>query len=80
LAVKQLCDEIVLVKDEDAYAFARRVAVKEGLLVGITSGAAAWAACEVAKREEMRGKTVVCLFYDTGERYLSVRGLFETTT
>jgi cysteine synthase len=76
--VRKLCDEIVLVKDEDAYEWTRRIAVKEGLLVGITSGAAAWAACHVAMRPEMAGKTVVCLFYDTGERYLSVKGLWGT--
>jgi len=76
-AVRHLCDEIALVTDDDAYAWARRVALKEGLLVGITSGAAAKVACDIAARPEMAGKTVVCLFYDTGERYLSVKRLFE---
>jgi cysteine synthase A len=76
--VAHLCDEIVLVKDADAYEWARRIALREGLLVGITSGAAGKVACAVALRPEMAGKTIVCLFYDTGERYLSTRGLFDT--
>lgn len=63
-----LCDEIVLVADDDAYDWTRRIAVREGLLTGITSGAAAKVACELALRPEMSGKTIVCLFYDTGER------------
>ena len=71
------CDEIILVSDEDAYAWTRQIARQEGLLVGPTSGAAAKAAHDVASRIEMKGKTVVCLFYDTGERYLSILGLFS---
>ena len=71
------CDEIVLVQDEDAYEWTRRIARREGLLVGITSGAAAKVACDVARRPEFKGKTVVCFFYDTGERYLSIPGLFD---
>jgi cysteine synthase len=72
-----LCDEIVLVGDADAYEWTRRIAVREGLLVGITSGAAAKVACDVAMRPEMADKTIVCMFYDTGERYLSTPGLFK---
>jgi len=70
-------DEILLVDDDVAFAWTARIARTEGLLVGITSGAAAWAACTVARRPEFRGKTVVTLFYDTGERYLSTPGLFR---
>ncbi|MCK4625752.1 MAG: cysteine synthase family protein [Phycisphaerae bacterium] len=70
------CDEIMLVRDEDAYEWTRRIARTEGLFVGITSGAAAKVACDLAKCPEMSGKTVICIFYDTGERYLSTEGLF----
>jgi cysteine synthase len=69
-------DEIVLVRDEDAFEWTRRVASVEGLLVGLTSGAATKVACDVAARPSLRGGTVVCLFADTGQRYLSVKGLF----
>jgi cysteine synthase A len=72
-----LCDEIVLVRDTDAYAWARLIALREGLLAGITSGAAAKVACDLARRPQMAGKTIVCIFYDTGERYLSTPGLFQ---
>jgi len=64
-------DEIVTVTDEDALAAGRMVAATEGVLVGISSGAAVWAAMELAKREENKGKTIVTLLPDTGERYLS---------
>jgi len=73
---KDRLDDIVLVKDEDAFEWTRRIALKEGLLVGITSGAAAKVACDVARRREFKGGTIVCLFCDTGERYLSTKGLF----
>ena len=64
-------DEIIPVKNEDAFAAAREIGREEGLLVGISSGAAAWAATELAKRIENAGKTIVVLLPDTGERYLS---------
>lgn len=64
-------DEIVTVKNEDAFAAARDVAAVEGLLVGISSGAALWAATELAKRPENTSKNIVVVLPDTGERYLS---------
>ena len=70
-------DDLVLITDEDAFEWTRRIALAEGLLVGLTSGAAAKVACDVARRPEFKGGTIVCLFYDTGERYLSVKGLFS---
>ena len=66
-----LVDEIIPVTEEDAYAAARQLAATEGLLAGITSGAALHAAAELARREENRGKVIVALLPDTGERYLS---------
>lgn len=64
-------DEIVAVSNEDAFKTGRLVGVKEGILVGISSGAALWAAIEVAKRPENKGKNIVVLLPDTGDRYLS---------
>jgi len=64
-------DEIVPVANEDAFATGKLIGHKEGVLVGISSGAAVWAAIELAKRPENKGKTIVVLLPDTGDRYLS---------
>ena len=64
-------DEIIPVADEDAFATGRLVGKNEGVLVGISSGAAVWAALQLAQRPEMAGKTIVVLLPDTGDRYLS---------
>ncbi len=74
---KEVIDEILRVKNEEAFAAARKLAGTEGLLVGISSGAALHAATEVAKRPENSGKSIVVLLPDTGERYLSTV-LFQT--
>ena len=66
-----VCDEIIAVSNEDAFAVGREIGRSEGVLVGISSGAAAWAAVELAGRPENRGKTIVALLPDTGDRYLS---------
>lgn len=68
---REIIDEIFEVKNEDAFATVRSLAQNEGLLVGISSGAAAYAATQIAKRPENKGKTIVVLLPDTGERYLS---------
>lgn len=68
---RDLVDEIITVWEEDAYAAGRELARREGILAGITSGAALWAAAQVAARPENRGKTIVALLPDSGERYLS---------
>ena len=67
----EIYDEIITVENEDAFATGRLIGKKEGILVGISSGAAVWAAVELAKRPENNGKTIVVLLPDTGERYLS---------
>ena len=74
---REIIDEIFLVSEQEAFETCRQVARTEGILVGISSGAAAFAAREIAKREENIGKVIVCVLADTGQRYLSVEGLFE---
>ena len=64
-------DEIIAVENEDAFAAGKLIGKKEGVLVGISSGAAVWAAIQLAKRPENKGKTIVALLPDTGDRYLS---------
>ena len=67
----KIYDEIITVENEDAFATGRKIAREEGALVGISSGAATWAGIQLAKRPENKGKTIVVLLPDTGERYLS---------
>ena len=73
-------DEILLVEDADAFEWARRATRKEGVIVGATSGATLWGAAQLAARPEFAGKTVICFYYDSGERYLSVPDLFLADT
>ena len=78
---KDLIDEIIKVSNEDAGTMTRRLAREEGILAGISSGAAVWAALEVARRPENKGKLIVVILPDTGERYLSTwlfQGLYQT--
>jgi len=70
-------DEVIAVQNEDAFTFGREVCRREGILVGISSGAAVWAAIQIAKRPENAGKNIVVLLPDTGDRYLSTP-LFES--
>jgi cysteine synthase A len=70
-------DEVVTISGDDAMKSARELARTEGILVGISSGAAACAAAQLVLREEFAGKNIVCILPDTGERYLSVAGLFD---
>lgn len=67
----EIYDEVIVVTNEDAFATGREIGKNEGVLVGISSGAAAWAAIELAKRPENHGKNIVVILPDTGERYLS---------
>jgi cysteine synthase A len=67
----KIYDEIIAVANEAAFEAGREIGKKEGVLVGISSGAALWAAKELAKRPENKGKTIVALLPDTGDRYLS---------
>lgn len=69
-------DELVRVSDEDAFAMTKMLCIKEGVMAGVTSGAALWVAGELARRPEYEGKTICCIICDSGERYLSVDGLF----
>jgi cysteine synthase A len=68
---REILDEIISVDDEDALDVARRLSRREGVLAGISAGAAVWAALEVAKRPESRGARIVTVLPDSGERYVS---------
>jgi cysteine synthase A len=74
---REIIDEIYLVSEDEAFETCRDLARTEGILVGISSGAATFAAQQIAKRAENAGKVIVCVLADTGQRYLSVEGLFE---
>jgi len=74
---KEIIDEIVLSSEDEAFEMCREIAKQEGLLVGISSGAAVHGAIRVARRPENAGKITVCILADTGQRYLSVKGLFD---
>jgi cysteine synthase A len=76
---RDLMDDIVTVAVEDSFATCRRIAAEEGLMVGITSGASAFVALDLGRRPENAGKTIVIVFADTGQAYMSVEGLFDTT-
>lgn len=73
----EVYDEIITVANEDAFAAGREIGKTEGVLVGISSGAALWAALQLAKRPENKGKTIVALLPDTGDRYLSIPGYLD---
>ena len=73
---REIYDKVITVTTENAYETARLIGKKEGFLVGISSGAAAWAALDLAKRPEYKGKNIVVLLPDTGDRYLST-GIFD---
>jgi cysteine synthase A len=68
-----IIDDVVQVQDEDAFDTSRRLAKLEGLMCGISCGAAAWAALELGRRQENRGKLIVAILPDLGERYLSTK-------
>ncbi len=74
---KEILDQILLVNEDQAFKATRQLAKREGILVGISSGAAFHAASEVANQTENDGKVIVVVFADTGQRYLSVKGLFD---
>ena len=73
---REIIDEIVPVTEADAYEMARMLGKTDGVLIGISGGAALWTALQLAKKEENAGKTIVVMLPDSGERYLSA-GLFE---
>ncbi len=75
---RDVIDEIFLVKQDDAFAMCKEIASKEGVLVGISSGATCKAAKEITKRSENKDKTIVVILADSGQRYLSVKGLFDS--
>jgi len=74
---REIIDEILLIKEEDAFEMCRQLAAREGMLVGISSGAVAHIMAELAARTENKGKNIVGIFADSGQRYLSVEGLFH---
>ena len=74
---REIIDEILLIKEDEAFEMCRQLASKEGMLVGISSGAVAHIMAELAKRPENKGKNIVGIFADSGQRYLSVEGLFN---
>jgi cysteine synthase len=74
-----IIDEVIQVTNEDAFAMAKEITLQEGILVGISSGAAVWAALQVARKPEYKGKVIVVILPDTGERYLST-ALSESAT
>ncbi len=74
---RELIDEILLVSESEAFSTCRAIARREGVLVGISSGASVCAALRLCERAELRGKVIVCVLCDSGERYLSVEGLFD---
>jgi cysteine synthase A len=74
---REIIDEIALASEDEAFAMCRLIARKEGLLVGISSGAAVSASVQIAERPENAGKVIVCVLADTGQRYLSVEGLYK---
>ena len=74
---KDIIDEVIQIRDEDAGNMTRRLAKEEGIFAGVSSGAAMHAALEVAKRKESEEKTIVVILPDTGERYLSTEWLFK---
>ncbi len=74
---RAIIDEIIMVEDQQAFTVCRELGKNEGLAVGISSGAAAWAAIQIATREENEGKRLVVLLPDGGDRYLSVKGLYD---
>ena len=76
---RDIIDEVVQVANSDAMETARQLAAKEGILAGISSGAATWAAIQISQRPESQGKTIVVILPDTGERYISTE-MFETAT